>query len=140
MNATNRTSRPRRRRSAVIAALVLLAVTAVQPWSPLTGVVVADAQTGRPATMPESLVREVVELDGAVYAGDCSDTVSPRDIGKTCSKVVAERSDVRAYLIGRTFSEFSRWVFVRRGRDGWRAAGTAPLDFFAPSPEIPWPQ
>ena len=74
-----------------------------------------------------------------MYAGDCSATVSPRDIGKTCSKLGDERGDLRAYLIGRTFSEFSRWVFVRRDRDGWRTAGTAPLDFFAPSLDVPWP-
>jgi hypothetical protein len=46
----------------------------------------------------------------------------------------------RAYLTGRTFSEYSTWVFVSRTPAGWSVAGTAPLDFFATEEVIPWPE
>jgi hypothetical protein len=139
MNTTNRTHRTRHRRKVFAAALTLFAAAAVSLGTLLAGVGGAEAQAGRPAATPEAAVREIIERGGGVYAGDCSETVSPRDIGRTCSKLIGERGDLRAYLVGRTFSEFSTWVFVRRERDGWRTAGTAALDFFAPSLDIPWP-
>ena len=76
---------------------------------------------------------------GMVYAGDCAATRSPDDIGKICSKLVDERGTLRAYLIGRTFSEFSTWVFVEQSATGWSVVGTSPLDFFAAAVAIPWP-
>lgn len=88
---------------------------------------------------PEDVIWRAVEAAGFAYAGDCAATVSPRDIGRTCSSFVAERGDTRAYLTGRTFSEFRSWVFVRRFSDGWRLAGVASLDFFAVEVVIPWP-
>jgi hypothetical protein len=89
---------------------------------------------------PEEAVRLVVEAGGGVYAGDCAATRSPQDIGKTCSKLIEERGGQRAYLVGRTFSEFSTWVFVEQTGTGWQSRGTAPLDFSSTSIEIPWPR
>jgi hypothetical protein len=90
------------------------------------------------APSAEEAVRSAVESAGDAYVGDCAATVSPRDAGKTCSRLVAERNGVRAYLAGRCFSEFSRWVFVASEDGGWRTVGVAVLDFFGP-PEPPWP-
>ncbi|MGD9893201.1 MAG: hypothetical protein AB7R89_09330 [Dehalococcoidia bacterium] len=92
------------------------------------------------AESPETAVRVLVESHGAAYAGDCGSTVSPRDIGATCSKLVGEDGDVKAYLVGRTFSEFTDWVFVEdSGRGDWRIVAETPLDFHADDDSIPWP-
>lgn len=92
------------------------------------------------ATSAEEAVRSAVEATGAVYAGDCATTRSPDDIGKVCAKLIGSRGAMHAYLIGRTFSEFSTWVFVEETPAGWRVVGTAPLDFHAPALDIPWPR
>jgi hypothetical protein len=93
-----------------------------------------------PAVTPEDAVRQVVEARGTIYAGDCAATRSPADRGAFCARFVGEQSGVRAYLIGRTFSEFSEWVFVAQRGGGWRVVGTAPLDFFDTRGHIPWPR
>lgn len=92
-----------------------------------------------PAPTAEEAVQTAVEQTGALYAGDCSATRSPDDAGKMCSKFVEERGATRAYLIGRTFSEFSLWLFVQQSDAGWRATAMTPLDFQATSIQIPWP-
>jgi hypothetical protein len=76
---------------------------------------------------------------GAGYAGDCAATRSPDDLGKACSKFVAQQGNLRAYLTGRTFSEFMEWVFVEQGAAGWYPLGTLPFDDAASSTTIPWP-
>ncbi|MBI2759798.1 MAG: hypothetical protein HYX51_00020 [Chloroflexi bacterium] len=91
------------------------------------------------AASADEVVRQAVEFTGMAYAGDCAATQSPRDIGKVCSKLIGERDGMRAYLTGRTFSEFSTWVFVEQTSAGWQLAGTTPLDFFAVTETIPWP-
>jgi hypothetical protein len=92
------------------------------------------------ATSPEQAVRAAVEADGAVYAGACAATRSPEDVGKICATFIDERGDTRAYLTGRTFSEYGMWLFVQGGPTGWTVIGSAPLDFFATDPRIPWPE
>lgn len=91
------------------------------------------------ALTADDAVRIQVEASGATYAGDCGSTRSPDDIGKVCSKFIDERGTLRAYLTGRTFSEFNTWVFVQQGAGGWSVANTEPLDFFATDFSIPWP-
>ena len=92
------------------------------------------------AESPESAVRQLVESRGATYAGDCGSTVSPSDIGATCSKLIGEQREVKAYLVGRTFSEFSDWVFVTdSGRGDWRIVAETPLDLRNDDGTIPWP-
>ncbi len=103
---------------------------------------VSLAGPSRAATvMPsaEAAVAQLVEEGGTAFAGPCSGTRSPDDMGKVCSRFVAERAGVRAYVIGRTFSEFDRWVFVAESDGGWAVAGQAPLDFTSTSIEPPWP-
>ena len=91
------------------------------------------------AVTPEAAVQRLVESSGAVYAGDCALTVSPRDIGARCSKLAGEERGVQAFLVGRTFSEFDRWVFVARDGAEWSVLAEAPLDLQHDSPTIPWP-
>ena len=100
----------------------------------------AAATSPDPVRTPEAAVQQVVAAGGAVYAGDCASTRAPDDIGHVCATFIAERAGLQAYLVGRTFAEFSGWVFVARQGGGWQVAGTAPLDFFDTSGRIPWPR
>ena len=126
-------------------------VSAVASWSPrvlrpalalvtfLLASVLAGGASAQAAPPPEEAIRQSVEARGEVYAGDCAATVSPRDIDKVCSRFVEERGAQRAYLLGRTFSEFSHWSFVEL-RDGrWQVFAEAPLDFSSTSVDVPWP-
>lgn len=125
---------------AVVLALSVLACTGADNGGLRGRVSAQSASEQTAAATPDDVVRLVVEADGKTYAGDCAATRSPQDVGKTCSKLIEERNGVRAYLTGRTFSEFSTWIFVEQTTSGWLAAGTTPLDFSATSMEIPWPK
>jgi hypothetical protein len=114
------------------------------PLLAVVGVVVCalalHLHTAFGAASPESAVRQLVESRGATYAGDCGGTVSPSDIGATCSKLIGDQREVKAYLVGRTFSEFSDWVFVTdSGRGDWRIVAETPLDLRNDDGTIPWP-
>ena len=113
------------------------------PWLLVLGLLGASAllhvRSAFASASPEDAVRIAIEAEGQRYAGDCAATVSPRDVGAVCSRFIEEREDARAYLIGRTFSEFSRWVFVASDGRRWQVVGEAPLDFHSPAVEIPWP-
>ncbi len=113
------------------------------PWLIVIALLAAaaalHARTALAATSPEQALRAAIEAQGQQYAGDCASTVSPRDIGKVCSRPVGEQNGTRAYLAGRTFSEFSRWLFVAPDAGQWRVVSEAQLRFDATSPEIPWP-
>jgi hypothetical protein len=117
----------------VAAAACALAVAGTGAASPIGG-----EPPARVRPTPEEAVRAAVEAGGEASAGDCAGTVSPRDLGRVCARLVAERAGTRAYLVGRTFSEFDRWVFVAPAGDGWQVVGVAPLDFRGP-PDPPWP-
>jgi hypothetical protein len=88
---------------------------------------------------PEAAIEAFVRSDGSDYAGLCEQTRSPDDIGKVCSKLIEQRGSLQAHLIGRTFSEFSTWVFVTPRDGGWTVLGTEELDFHDMSGSIPWP-
>ena len=98
----------------------------------------ASAETVTAAS-PDGALAAFVHTSGAVFAGPCEGTRSPEDFGKVCARFVAERAGVRAYLTGRTFSEFTTWVFVAPSGSGWTVRATAPLDFNAATLTIPWP-
>lgn len=88
---------------------------------------------------PDAAMRASVESTGRVYAGDCTNTTSPQDLGKTCSKFVAARGAMSAYVAGRTFSEFTAWLFIEQTPAGWQVVGTASVDFQTAPAVIPWP-
>jgi hypothetical protein len=110
--------------------LVLLAPV-LAPGDP-TGV-------SRAAASAEAAIGEYIASEGAIYAGPCERARSPEDIGKLCSRFIADRGTLSAYLTGRTFSEFNRWLFVAASGYDWSVAADAPLDFHAQSAEPPWP-
>jgi hypothetical protein len=91
------------------------------------------------AETPQAAVQRLVEESGSVYAGDCAATVPSRDAGASCSKLAGEERGVHAFLVGRTFSEFDRWVFVARDAAGWQVIAERRLDLEHDSPLIPWP-
>ena len=129
------------RRGAIglVVGAVIGALAALTPAAAMRAQPAAEQAAAVSAAGPEEALRLAVEAAGGVYAGDCDATVAPRDIGKTCSRFVAERDGTRAYLTGRAFSEFTTWLFVAPRADGrWQVTGSAPLDFFGP-PEPPWP-
>src|SRR5918998_3924861 len=100
--------------------------------------VALHAHTAFGAESPESAVQQVVEQHGDTYAGDCAATVAPRDIGATCSKLIGEENGVQAFLVGRTFSEFTDWIFVQQSdRGDWRVVAEMPLDFHNDDASIP---
>jgi hypothetical protein len=92
-----------------------------------------------PAATAEEAVELAVQSMGGTYAGVCPATRSPEDVGKTCARFVAEQGRVRAYLIGRTFSEYASWVFVQRSADGWHFLRVAPFGLTDSPTEVPWP-
>ncbi len=77
---------------------------------------------------------------GEAYAGPCEQARSPEHLGMRCSRLVEEQDGVRAYLMGRTFSEFDRWLFVALTAAGWKVIGSALLDFHAVPMGVPWPR
>ena len=98
----------------------------------------ADASSATAAT-PQDAVAVFVQARGDRFAGACESTRSPEDIGKVCARLIDGRDGLQAYLIGRTFSEFSTWVFVGQQDGGWAVAATTPLDFHDMTMTIPWP-
>jgi hypothetical protein len=91
-----------------------------------------------PVPTPEAAVQEAVQAANQVYAGDCA-AATPANGGQVCSKYVADRGQLSAYLIGLTFSEYTRWVFVQQTPEGWLPLSTAILDDSATSVTVPWP-
>lgn len=98
------------------------------------------AETTTVAPTAEEALAGYVQSSGDRFAGPCAQTRSPEDIGKVCGRLVEERDALRAYLIGRTFSEYNAWVFLSQ-RDGtWTIVGAAPLDFADETGAVPWPR
>lgn len=79
------------------------------------------------ATTPADAVAVWMVGQGYEYAGDCVSASLDTDIGKYCSRVVADRGTEVVYEIGPTFSEFTTYLLVRQEVSGWVVAETAPL-------------
>jgi hypothetical protein len=121
----------------IVSFLTLICVAQVHR-SPAVGSVLANPGDQHRGTLEQALQAAATSL-GFVYAGECSTARSPEDLGRLCTTFVEERSRIRAYIAGRTFSEYTLWLFIAEGPDGWRPAGDAPFDFFAPTLTPPWP-
>jgi hypothetical protein len=115
------------------AMLALMVATAAAQTVP------GEPATASPAVTPEGAVAVAVTAMSAVYAGDCATTMSPANLGQICSKFIDQRGSVRAYLAGRTFSEYSVWVFVQQTARGWEPDGIEVTDDSAPPDNVPWP-
>jgi hypothetical protein len=124
-------------------AAVVLHMHTVQGSSVALPAVMASAQSDSSwlAPSPEEAVAGFVAMLGSDFAGSCAETRSPQDLGKMCAGLMAEREQdgLRAYLIGRTFSEYTTWVFVAPIQGQWSVVATVPLDFASVDPAIPWP-
>ncbi len=117
------------------AAMLALAVaTAAAAQSPP-----AAPSSLQPAATPDDAVAETVIAAGATYVGDCSTTTSPANLDQVCTTFMAQRGDLQAFLAGRTFSEFSVWVFVQRNAQGWIPVSTLPVAEDASPRNVPWP-
>ncbi|MGI8553203.1 MAG: hypothetical protein ACR2PL_20820 [Dehalococcoidia bacterium] len=92
-----------------------------------------------PAATPEAALEQFITLTHGSYAGDCAATRSPQDLGKLCTRFLQQRGSLYAYLAGRTFSEFSIWIFVSQSEGAWTVVTTVPLANTGPSDTIPWP-
>ena len=99
-----------------------------------------NASASASAATAQEAIAQLVQARGERYAGLCEQTRSPEDIGKVCSRPIESRGDLHAHLIGRTFSEFSTWVFLERQSDGWTVVETEPLDFHDLTGTVPWPR
>jgi hypothetical protein len=115
-------------------AVILLAILALG-----CSVNSAFAQSPSNGQTIEQALRAGAESGGSAYAGDCSHARPPQDYGKTCTKLYEERGSLRAYMVGQTFSEFRRWIFVENDPGGWVVIATAPMDFRASPIVVPWP-
>jgi hypothetical protein len=87
------------------------------------------------ATTPAGAIQQAITPYGYVYSGDC-EVATPANIGQYCSKEAAEHGPVHAYLVGRTFSEFSAWVFIQQMGDEWVPLGAVGYN---ETNVIPWP-
>jgi hypothetical protein len=118
----------------------LLAAAALALAFAFAGGAVVRADDGVAAALPQAqaAVGAAVQATGAVYAGDCAATQSPRDLGAVCSKFVAAQNGTLAFETGLTFSEFDHWMFVEPADGGWRVTASIPLD--DSSVAIPWPR
>ncbi len=114
--------------------LGLLAIVVLQGCANNT-----PADASATAATPLEAIGILVQERGERFAGLCEQTRSPDDIGKVCSRLIEERDGLQAHLIGRTFSEFSTWVFVSQRDGGWTIVATTPLDFHDVTGTVPWP-
>jgi hypothetical protein len=93
------------------------------------------------ASLPRALqVFIESEFGAGRYAGPCVNAISPRDLGKRCTLLIADEGSRLAFLDGPTFSEYTRWIFVERASGGgWRVYQSLPFDFFGSVQPVPWP-
>jgi hypothetical protein len=131
-----RTRRVSRRAPALLALTLVFVCTAALSLPQVKAQVVASPA----APSAEDAVQLGVERLGLPYAGSCSTAHSPDDLGKTCSKLVAQQGDRRAYVVGRTFAEFDEWMFVDQTPTGWLPVTVVPFDDSANALVVPWPQ
>jgi hypothetical protein len=124
--------------------LLVFATTATAHDSPARVQVTATAT--RPAATlttntPDEALASFVAARALPFAGPCDQTRSPRDVGQVCERFVEARASdgMRAYLIGRTFSEFTTWVFVAVRGGQWMVVSDLPLDDSAIALVVPWP-
>jgi hypothetical protein len=120
------------RRLSGVALLLLLLAAFTRP----SGVSAARLPA---AATPEEAVTFAVESLGGTYAGACDATRTPESRGKICSRYVAACGDLRAYLLGRTFSEYNTWLFIVQAHDGWHFDRTEPLGLTDSLTNVPWP-
>lgn len=117
--------------------LAVAAIVGLQAFAPGSR---AETVATAPAATAEEAVARFVQARGTAYAGACDATRSPQDVGKVCSRYIDAQEGVRAYMTGRTFSEFDTWLFADETAGVWTIVASAPLDFHDMTGTIPWPE
>ena len=105
-----------------------------------TATVPAASPTPNTASPEASLGNYIEETLGETFLEDCSRAVVEEVAGKICSIFRGERGDLRAYILGRTFSEPFQWAILEKQGTDWRVIHTPAIRFdTAGVPGIPWP-
>lgn len=88
----------------------------------------------------QALARYVETTLGKPYFEDCSKADTQRDVGKICSIFRGERGNLRAFVLGGTFSEGTQWAILEEKGGQWSVIQTPPITRdTAGIPGIPWP-
>jgi hypothetical protein len=101
---------------------------------PSTKAPTTTTTTTRPTSgvaTPEVAIRDYLAARDHSYAGDCSRTSVPADIGKYCSILQEDNGMTRKYLVGPVASEGDIYV-VARDESGWRVASVTKTPPLAP--------
>jgi hypothetical protein len=100
-----------------------------------------DVSQSNQAQLQSQAVRRFVESEYGPesYVGPCENAESPRDLWMRCTRLIADEESRVAFLAGRTFSEFDRWIIVQRSADGsWKVTSAPGFDFASGAATVPW--
>jgi len=88
----------------------------------------------------QALGRYVEMTLGKAFVEDCSKADASRDVGKICSTFRGERDNLRAYVLGGTFSEGLQWAFLGQNAGQWSVVHSVKITGDnAGVPGVPWP-
>ena len=74
------------------------------------------------------------------FLEDCTKADAQRDGGKICAAFRGERGNLRAYVLGATFSEGNQWAILEQRNGQWTVVYSQQLTADnAGVPGIPWP-
>jgi hypothetical protein len=90
-----------------------------------------------PVSVEEALATFVF-ADGMPYAGDCATTDLEEDVGAWCTILDEDRGTTRIYGAGPTFSEYTTWLLLEEGPDGWAVIDSASAGNLDNPLEAPW--
>ena len=109
---------------------------------PATTAATAPPTTPAPATVPATTppatfgagntpeaaisAYEVARTPSRQYAGPCTDTELPRDVGKWCSALLSDPTDSRTYSVGPAFAESEERLTLVRNGAIWSVTAHAP--------------
>jgi uncharacterized protein YgiM (DUF1202 family) len=97
----------------------------------------AGSQEGSPEATLERHVQSTLMKD---FVADCAQADAARDAGKICAVFRGERDNLRAYVLGQTFSEGVQWTILEQRSGQWNVASVTNLNRdIAALPGIPWP-
>ncbi len=111
--------------------------TSTTTTEPSTTVSTAATTTTPPATVEQALARFAFG-EGMPYAGDCVATSLDEDVGAWCSTLFEDRGSTRVYGAGPTFSEYTTWLLLVEGRDGWAVEDVASAGTMDDPEPAPW--
>ena len=122
---------------ALLAALSLACGGGSKPAEPTPEPTAASAFSG---PSEEALARYVETTLGKSFLEDCSKADAQRDAGKICSTFRGQRENMRAYVLGLTFSEGTQWAIVEERNGQWSVVHAPVLNSDnAGVPGTPWP-